>query len=301
LTSVRTALRAKTGAEGTALEGFAELERYITQTLDEWERVRLKLLNPLGVGELLSSKYLIAVDEQTRILEQDLATIVEIDHQLAVYQEDVTRDFRLRLADVDNVLHQLEQRGVEYIEDVVRLSRVFDLLSKSKLKSDFVRKVVSDAPEQVDKRVNNIIDRLVSSDLQQRQTLKGFLARRRSEHAAQAVGEFAARFEYDRVRLMDTVGRAVQNTLEVYDRDQEASRMAESVQSAAANTALLEVGAVGLGAVVSLAATTTASEVTGILAAGVMSTLGFLVLPHRRRAAKRELRTKIAELRAQLM
>jgi len=67
--------------------------------------VRLKLLNPLGVGELLSSKYLIAVDEQTRILEQDLATIVEIDHQLAVYQEDVTRDFRLRLADVDNVLY----------------------------------------------------------------------------------------------------------------------------------------------------------------------------------------------------
>jgi hypothetical protein len=210
-------------------------------------------------------------------------------------------EFRLRLSDVDNILHQLELRGQEYIEDVVRLPRVFDLLNKSRLKNDFIRKVVADAPEQVEKRVHDIIDWIVSSDLQQWKVVTEFLAKRRSERSQQAVGEFTARFDSDRRRLMDTVGRTAQRTLEGYDREGEANRMAASVQAAVANTALLEVGAVGVGTVVSLLATSTAADVTGILAAGLMATLGFLVLPQRRRKAKRELRVKIAELREQLM
>jgi len=299
--SARAALRAKMDANGAIPDSFADLERYVTETLDEQERVRLKLLSPLGVGEHLIGRYLAGVEEQEQILQQDLAAIGDIDRQLAVYESDMLRDFRLRLSDVDNVLHQLELRGQEYIEDVIRLPRVFDLLNKSKLKNDFVRKVVADAPGQVEKRVNDIIDWLVSSDLQQWQVVKDYLAKRRSERAEQSVGEFSARFDFDRGRLIETVGRAAQRVLEDYDRDTEANRMAESVQGAVANTALLEVGAVGLGTVVSLLATSTAADVTGILAAGVLATLGFLVLPYRRRAANKELRSKIAALREQLM
>ena len=53
------------------------------------------------------------------------------------------------------------------------------------------------------------------------------------------MGKFAARFDYDRGRLMDTVGHAAQRTLEEYNRETEANRMAESVQGAVANAALL--------------------------------------------------------------
>ena len=84
-------------------------------------------------------------------------------------------------------------------------------------------------------------------------------------------------------------------------RKAEASRIAESVQAAIANAALLEVGAVGLGTAVSLLASTTAADVTGLLAAGILATLGFFVIPRRRRTAKRELREKIAALREQLL
>ena len=73
-----------------------------------------------------------------------------------------------------------------------------------------------------------------------------------------------------------------------------------SVQGAVANAALLEVGAVGPGAIVSLLATSTAVDVTGILAAGLLAAVGFFVLPRSRRQAKRELSDRIGELRKQL-
>ncbi len=77
--------------------------------------------------------------------------------------------------------------------------------------------------------------------------------------------------------------------------------MAEDVQRAVTSTAVLEVGAVGLGAAVAMAASSTAADITGLTAAGLMAALGLFVLPHRRREAKVELKEKIEALRLQLM
>ena len=54
--AARLALRAKTAGDAALLaqSRFEALERYIVDTLDEKERVRLKLMNPLGVAEHLS-------------------------------------------------------------------------------------------------------------------------------------------------------------------------------------------------------------------------------------------------------
>ncbi len=301
--SARQAMRAKQAgdAEALAKSRFEQLEKYIVETLDNDERVRLKLLNPLGVGRRLSTKYLTAIGERRELLRDDVATIEEIQGQFKIYREDLTQGFRLRLSEVDNVLHEFESRGHEFIEETVRLGRVFDLINRDKVKADFEDRVVADAPQRIEERVEGIIDWLVSSDLQQWQFVRDRLARRRTEHSERAMGELGTRFDYDRARLIDTVGGAAQRTFETYDQRREAARMAESVQNAVANTALLEVGAVGLGTAVSLIATSTAVDVTGILAAGVMATIGFLVIPQKRRSAKRELRQKISHLREQLM
>ncbi len=300
--SARAIVRSRNA--GAAVDGsagqFLELENYVTNTLDEQERVRLKLLSPLGVGERLGAKYLAAVDEQKRVLEADLTAIAEIDRSLEMYEEDMSREFNLRMAEVDNTLHELEDRGREFIEDVVRLPRLFDLLNKERLKAGFERKVVNGAPEAIERRVNDLIDWLVSSELQQWETIKDQVARRRSARSVEAVGDFAVQFNYDRGRLMESVGRTAQRTLENYDREGEARRMAESAQAAVAGTAMLEVGAIGLGAAIAAVASSTAADVTGVLVAGVMATLGFLVIPQRRRKAKQELKNKIAALREQL-
>ena len=302
--SARQALRAKIGSDGRdllAASRFEALERYIVATLDETERIRLKLLNPLGVGAHLVDKYISAIDGRLESLKDDFATIDDIEGQLAIYKEDMAREFNFRLADVENVLHEFESRGMEFFDETMRLVRVFDLVNKSKIKADFERKVVADAPQVIEQRVNEIIDWMVASDLRQWQAVMDHLSSRRAEHADRIVGQVGGSFEYDRTRLLDTVGRAANRAVESYDKDIEADRMAESVRMAVAGTALVEISAIGLGTIVAIVATTALADVTGLLTAGAVAVLGLFVIPARRREAKKELRDKLSAMREQLM
>ena len=302
--SARQALRAKLSGDGTGLMAasrFEALERYIVATLDEKERIRLKLLNPVGIGLRLGGQYLAAIGERLGLLKEDFATIEDIEAQLALYREDMARDFRYRLSDVENVLYEFESRGIEFFDDMMRLARIFDLINKPKLKAAFQRQVIGDVPHVIEGRVAAVIDWLVSCDLRQWQAVMDHLARRRAEHADRIVGQVGGSFDYDRGHLLDTVGRAAQRAVESYDEEGEAARLAESVQVAVAGTALVEVGAVGLGTLFTLVATSTLLDVTGILLASAMAVVGLFVIPARRREAKKELREKIAAMRLQLM
>ena len=301
--SARAALEAKARGDATALQAsrFPDLEHYILTKLTDAERFRLKLLNPIGVGLRLIEQYSAILDARLELLRDDAATVDEIGAQLGGYRREMIRSFELRLADVDNVLLQVEKRGDEFFEETVRLGRLLDLLNKSRIRLEFEQRVIGDLPREIQDRVETIIDWLVASDLQQWKEIRDRVSQRRSEHAERMAGRIASGFDYDRTRLLETVGKATQDTLDAHDQRAEAARMADSIQAAVTNAALLEVGAVGLGTVVSLLATTTAVDVTGILAAGLMATVGFIVLPRRRRNAKQELRRRVELLRQQLM
>ncbi len=301
--AARLALRAKESGDGALLarSRFEALEQYIVGTLDEQERVRLKLLNPLGVGEHLAGKYLEVCEGRLGLLKEDFTAIEDIERQMALYKEDMQREFRFRLADVDVVLHEFENRGMTFFDDTMRITRVFDLVNKSKMRADFERVVVADLPQRVERRVTEIIDWLVNADLRQWQAVTEHLARRRQEHADRIVGQVGRSFDFDRTRLLDSVGRAAQRSVETYDRERESSRLADSVQVAVAGTALAEVGALGLGAILTHIAVGAMADFTGILAASAVAILGLFIIPNRRGDAKKDLRQKIAAMREQLV
>jgi len=301
--SSRQALKAKTDHDEAALAAsrFTVLEDYIRTTLTDEERFRLKVQSPAGVADRLLQRYEALVAERLELLREDVATVHAIGVRLDGYRREMARTFELRLAGVDNVLHAFEQRGDAFFEETVRLGRIFDLFNRSRIRADFERDVIADMPRQVEHRVGEVIDWLVASDQQQWIEIRDQLSRRRTEQAERVAGRLADGFEYDRARLLDTVGRASQEAVEAQDHRAEAARLASSVQSAVTSAALLEVGAVGLGTAVSLLATSTAADVTGILAAGVLASVGFVVLPRKRVTARRELHARVAQLREQLM
>jgi hypothetical protein len=188
-----------------------------------------------------------------------------------------------------------------FFDDTMRITRVFDLINKSKMKADFERMVVADLPQRVERRVTEIIDWLVNADLRQWQAVTEHLARRRQEHADRIVGQVGRSFDFDRTRLLDSVGRAAQRSVETFDRERESSRLADSVQVAVAGTALAEVGALGLGALLTHIAVGAMADFTGILAASAVAVLGLFIIPNRRHDAKKNLKEKIAAMREQLM
>src|SRR3712207_980759 len=83
------------------VSGFGDLEAFIHDLLDEEGRVRLKLQSPLGPVEELARRYRGAVEERLSLLEEDFRTSENVESQLALYREDMERDFEARLAEID--------------------------------------------------------------------------------------------------------------------------------------------------------------------------------------------------------
>jgi len=306
MVSAKKALAGKLDGDTTALaeSKFYDLERYIIHVLDETERVRLKLLNPVGIGRRIADRTLEAVRSRLDLLADDVKSLESIDAQLGLYQEDLGKSFRFRLADVDNELLAFEKRGTEFFDDTLRLSRAFDLMNKERVRAEFERKVVAETPKQLESKVHEVIDWLVGAELEQWQDISARIERRRQSHAgtpmSDQVGELG-RFEYNRAELLDTVGRSARDSIEAFDERAEAKRLAESVHTAIAGTAIVEASALGLGTIFTILATSQIADVTGILAASAIAVVGLFILPARRRKAKAQLRDKIVTLRNQLM
>jgi hypothetical protein len=89
--------------------------------------------------------------------------------------------------------------------------------------------------------------------------------------------------------------------VETYDRDQEAHELAANVEAAVAQTALLEVGAVGLGALLTAVVLSSTLDITGVVAAGTLAILGFFVIPYKRKQAKEKFKEKMGALRTKLI
>lgn len=300
--SSRLAFRAKQGdSDVWQISRFEALENYIKTTLDQRGRLRLKFLNPLGVGKHLVGKYMDEIDSRLDLLKADFSMLEDIETQNAMYREDMERDFNYRMADIENVLFEMEQRGQDYFDETLRLGRVFDLINKERIQREFTQRVVGDAPQRIDVKVNELIDWLVDSDFRQWQAVMEHLAERRRQHQERIVGEgVGGGFHHDRQRLIDEVGAETSRVVETYDKEREAEAIAAGAQSAVAALAATEVSAVGLGALVALLATTAAADVTGVLLASLMAALGLFIIPARRRQAKSEMRAKIGEMRERL-
>jgi small GTP-binding protein len=303
--SAKAAYRAKTGEPQLwASSGFEALEGYIRRSLDSASRMKLKLLNPIGVGAALIDRYAVATRERLAELSEDFALLEDVERQLEGYARDMTRDFEGRMAMVDNVLLEMERRGNDFFDDTMRIGRVMDLLNRSRVQEGFERQVVADAPQTIEKRVNELIDWLVDADFRQWQRMTRHLSARRRAFQDRIVGERdddeSRPFHDERRRMVDSVGGAAQKVVDTYDRRREASELADGARNAVATAAAAAGGAVGLGTLITIAASTAAADITGILLASVVAALGFFVIPARRNRAKAQMREKIADVRARL-
>ncbi len=302
--SARLAQQAKAGAPRLwEPSGFEPLENYIQETLDDAGRFQLKLLNPLGVGYTLVKKQIAETDQEMAGLQEDAQLLEDIQQQTMIYDEDMQRNFRARLSELDNILYEMEDRGDAFFDEMLRLGRIPDLVRAEKVQRAFEDEVVADVPEQIEARVGELVDWMVEQELRQWTAVGDHLARRQAAHEQRIVGQTGSRqgaLAYDRQRLIDSIGRATREAVAGYDKEVEAAKMAEDARMAVAGTALAEIGGLGLGAIIA-ALGVGAFDVTGIVAGVTIMTVGLLILPTRRRRAKQELGEKLATLRQDLV
>ncbi len=301
--SSRLALQAKQGKPHLwNASHFEALEQHIKSSLDETERIRLKLLNPIGVGLNLNQRYYDIVQSRLTLLNDDWEVINSVERQLNLYKGDMVHDFDYRMSDIENILFEMEQRGQSFFEEYLRIARIPDLLKKDRIQNAFKLDVVSDVPLQIENKVNELIDWMVDRDFRQWQAVLEHLEKRKNAHEGKIMGDnFNTTFQYNREHLIESVANRAKRVIDGYDRHVEAANIADGAQNAVAAAAAIEVGAVGLGTLIAVLATSLSADVTGILVASAVAVLGLFVIPAKRRKAYQDLTEKIRELREQLV
>lgn len=284
------------------LSQFEPLETYVIETLDEESRIRLKLLNPLGIADHLSERYLKATNDRLSVIADDLQTIDNIERQLALYTEDMRKQFEYHLTRVENIIHRMNERGDQFFEETIRLGRVFDLMNSDRIKNEFAAKVIGDTEREIDQTIDDLIDWMVEQDLRVWEAVNEYVDRRRlNKYADELIGDVGTQFRYDRRSMLESVSKRAQEEVDRYDATRHAHELSLGVRNAVATVAVAEAGAVGLGALVVTAASTAAIDITGILAASVLAGVGLFVLPMKRRNARKDFHERSEELEARLM
>ena len=281
--------------------GITDLERYITETLDDRARLELKLSNPLGVAANLLQQAEVLNQAQAEELQADLKLVSELEAMLSAYRKELTAEIKPRLAEVDNVLQNFEQRGEEFFKTNLRITNIGNLAKSDKIKAKFEEEVLAGLSQEIDAKVHTMIDWMVDKDLRIWYQVMGALERRQFVARKQAevgpVSPQAAR----RTDLMASVGETIKTIVNSYNHKKEAEELSVLVEGAVAQTALFEVGAVGLGALVASTLFSAAMDVTGIVAASALAILGFFVIPYKRKQAIEGFKEKMNELRSNLM
>jgi len=307
--SARQALEARgaDGRSGTRADelwkqsGFEAVEDYLLNTLDQQERVRLKLLNPLNVGLRLASKYKEATFERLKLLAQDVEAIQNIDQQLALFHQEMLGDFEPRLSRLDVLLGDMEKRGMRFFEETIRIGRIKSLMDSEGVKRTFERDVIGETPREIEDEVGRVIDWIVERNLKLWQDISGYIERRQlTRHREGMIGDVGSSFNYNRQALLDSVGRVSREVVGSYNREVESRAIANEIQGTFATTALAQAGAIGLGTLVVTLVSSAAADVTGILLATALAVGGFYVIPRKRRQAKQEFERRIDQLRTHL-
>ena len=281
-----------------AAGGLEELRRYVFGTLDEEERLRLKLGTPLGIAERLLDQYGRLVDDRLQALSGDLAMVENVEGQISVYADDLRAGFAPRLAEIENVVHELNDRGERFFDETVRLGRVLDLLNPERTRAAFEHEVIGDTGEEIDQIVASTVEWFVETESRLWRHISGMI-RQRQQSLVGSTDD--PNFLAARREVLQSVAQRTRNALVGFDREAESREVGESLRDAVAQTALAEIGAVSLGTAIALLFGTAAADFTGLLAATLLATLGLYILPARKRRALGDFRERTEGLRDRLV
>jgi len=249
------------------------------------------------VAQHVAEHYNGVIRERLRLLEDDRKTLEEVDRQLVQYDKDMRREFENYLTRIKTVLLEVERRGDIFFDDVVQFRNVLGLMNTDKIRREFEARVIRKADSEIDLAVAELVDWFIQRNLNFWEDVMVFVNERRKAGEERVIGEVGGKFQYDREQLIQSLRKSAEEVLEDYDEEIEARRLADKLQSAVVQSGLLQVGGIGLGAAVVAFLSGAALDITGVTVGLAIAGMGFLIIPRRRRAAKKELHVEMQKLR----
>ena len=278
---------------------FGPFEAFLTEALTADELLALKLSTPLDAAERIRQGLQAHLDALRAILERDEAGLAALRARFDEKEAMLRESFARASAEVDKELLEMERRGVRFLDDTIRVSKLRLLRDRNAFREEFTRQVIRDSERRIEERTGEAVDALLRHVYELWNETYAHLAEQRA-----AVGEEPperSSFLYNRDEVFRDVMGEAKRTIDQYDLNEEARRILENARATAALFTGMQAAALGLGAVAAVVVAATAFDVTGgLVAAGVLAAFGFVLLPRQKRRAIREFTTRVEALRADL-
>ncbi|HEY0144102.1 MAG TPA: dynamin family protein [Thermoanaerobaculia bacterium] len=279
---------------------FEALEDYIFQVLSEKERIRIKLTAPLETILSLSKKQFRMIESRRELLTSDKQRIDGITAQLERARADLAGNFRQFVVRIDNLMMDMERRGLDFLDRYVRIQHVMLLRDSLRFREEFERQVFQGWKGNIDSTIQEAVDWLVRENMKLWSSTVEEFQRREHPREQEIIGRVGREFAYNREEVYSRMRKQAEQGLSSYDVNVESRRIIDHAMRAVLHSFGLGAGALGLGYLLTTAVSSTAIDVTGLTAATMLLVTSFLILPYKRSKAKDEFQRRIEELRNQL-
>ncbi|MCA8939262.1 MAG: dynamin family protein, partial [Planctomycetes bacterium] len=300
--SAKKAFKAKAANDKEAYEasGFGALERYLFEELNASERLTLKLHSPLDAALSICKTAESELGLEAENMRHYREARDTIDRQLRQAEVDLKDNVQRFLLEVDNVLHDMETRGRNWLDDNVKLRNFGLLRDGERFRNAFEVSVSRDFEHQIQEVIQKACDWMVKTHLKTFQDIMEYYdASTKAATLKNMVGSVDRKFKYDREKLVDDVRNQARDRIKDFDREATIRRMQARISDALVTMMGISVIGIGGGLLTSfiLAA---AFDPTGVLIGVAVAGASAMLLPWRRATMKSEFSKRMAELRKKL-
>lgn len=287
--------------------GMLEVESYIRERLSETDRLVLKLTSPLDSGLAVADLLERALQDRAELLERDFETLDRLDAQVTQSCKELKERCFKCITDIYDLLREFERRGLNFLEEKIRLGSFNTLRDGEKFKRLFEQEVVADLKERVDETIHAGVDWLMRENIALYEKTLKFLNERveAGRYKDSVLGGGETTFSYNRERIFGAMKEGFRRQVQEFDVQGECNRVVDAAYRGLLGFVGVELGAVGLGVLAATIFSALWLDITGFLAAGAVALTGFFILPAKKRQACRRFSAKvdglIAEFRKVLM
>jgi len=225
--SARQALARKCAGEDPSQEGddgFAELEARLHSLLTSGEVLWLKLEGPLSATRRVLEECMVMAEHRQAHVLRDQRSLQMIDDDITSFAKTMKEEFMGQTGRIDASVLQLKLRADAFVEERTSFANIWRLLDFKAFQSE-LEVSLGDIGQETEGHVSELIDWIVGKNLRQWQftheQLNMYFASTDIGRPQWPVRKSQDPFHSSRQKLLDTLGRKVQNTTSSFEKDKE--------------------------------------------------------------------------------
>lgn len=281
----------------SAGSGFDVLRKYLFETLSEDEKIRIKLSYSLDLSLKLADETEKSIEDSLLKIEKDIQKLNDFESRLDGMNKDLILNSGQFTERIRSRLLEFKNRGIEFIDNLIRFENILKLIRKDKIAKEFEQKVSLQTVKEIEKDLDDMVAWTETSS----KNILDSSIRFYRDSVETEEANISTPFLQQRLKLIDTVRNELESKKAEIDPKLLGSNLVDTARNAVASVLGVQVGSLALGATVVSAFSSFIVDITGILTTLAVMATAFAILPKKRSSAMKEFSNKVDSLSTELI